>query len=233
MFYRSWFKPLAVMGLVASITSCGSTPSLTSIVVSPDAFTNTLVLLADGLPAPQSEQLSTNFKAIGYYTRPGHPATTADITDSVTWFSFTPALVTVSSSGVATPAGQATGFSQIWASASGFDGDIVSNAITYTVDLPGTSTTADVVSISVKSSNTNVSGPNASESFKATGITGNGDQMDVTKSCNWSSSNTAVATIGAKSGIVTTVAAGTSSISATYKNSNGIAATGFTTLTVQ
>lgn len=233
MFDKSWLRPLAVMGLVASITSCGSTPSLTSIVISPDSFTTTLAFLADGAVAPQADQLPTNYKAIGYYTRPGHAAATKDITDSVTWFSFTPDLVGVTSSGVATPAGLAIGFTQIWASAPGFDGDIVSNSSTYTVELPSSTTTAEVVSISIQKPNPTVSTLNANETFKAIGVTGNGDQMDVTSSCVWSSSNTSVATVNAKTGVATTVGAGTSSIGATYKNSGGMEAAGFTTLTVQ
>jgi hypothetical protein len=231
--FKSWLRPLALMGLVASITSCGSTPSLTAIVISPTSFTTTLAILADGTVAPQADQLPTNFKAIGYYTHPGHPAETLDITDSVTWFSFTPNLVTINSSGVAIPAGLAIGFTQIWASAPGFEGDIVSNAATYTVDLPSSTSTGAVVSLSIQEPNQTVSGLNANETFKAIGITGNGDQMDVTKSCVWSSSNTSVATINAKTGVATTVGAGTSSIGATYKNSSGMEATGFTTLTVQ
>jgi len=233
MFDKSWLRPLAVMGLVASITSCGSTPSLTSIVISPTSFTTTLAFLADGAVAPPADQISTNFKAIGYYTRPGHPAATKDITDSVTWFSFTPDLVTVNSTGVAVPAGLAVGFTQIWASAPGYDGDIVSNAATYTVDLPASADAGEVASISIQKPNPTVTGLNANETFKAIGITGNGDQMDVTASCVWSSSDTSVATINAKTGIATTVGTGTSSIGATYKNASGMKATGFTTLTVQ
>jgi Bacterial Ig-like domain (group 2) len=233
MFDKSWLRPLAVMGLVASITSCGSTPSLTSIVISPSSFTTTLAFLADGTVAPPADQLPTNYKAIGYYTHPGHPAETRDITDSVTWFSFTPNLVTINSSGVATPAGLAVGFTQIWASAPGYEGDIVSNSSIYTVDLPSSTTGAEVVSISIQQPNPTVSSVNANESFKAIGITGNGDQMDLTSSCAWSSSNTSVATVNSKTGVATAVGAGTSSISATFKNSGGIEATGFTTLTVQ
>lgn len=233
MYDRSWFRGLLVLGLVASITSCGATPSLTSIVISPTSFTVTLALLADGSVAPQSDQLPTDYKAIGYYTRAGHQAETKDITDSVTWFSFTPDLVTITSSGVATPTGLATGFSQIWASAPGYGGDIVSNASTYTVNLPsGSAAAAAIVSIAIKTADPTVSSLNTTAPFKAIGTTGNGDQMDVTASCFWSSSNTSVATINAKTGVATTVGEGTSSISAMYKNQAGLEVTGFTTLTV-
>jgi hypothetical protein len=47
------------------------------------------------------------------------------------------------------------------------------------------------------------------------------------------SSNTGVATIGLHTGAGTTVGAGTSAIVATYTNADGVAATGYTTLTVQ
>jgi trimeric autotransporter adhesin len=231
MFDRSWIKALAGLGLAATITSCGSTPSLTSIVISPTAYTVTLALLPDGAPAPSADQLPTNYKAIGYYTRPGHIAETQDITNSVTWFSFTPDMVTVNGTGVATPTGFATGFTQIWASAPGFDGDIVSNQSTYTVELPTDTTTGNVVSIAIQNANPTPA-VNTNESLGATGVTGNGDQMNLTKSCVWTSSNTSVATVSS-TGVLTTVSAGTASISATYKNAGGLEATGVTSITVQ
>jgi trimeric autotransporter adhesin len=233
MFDRSCVKGLLLVGLLAPIASCGTSPSLTSIVISPNEFTTTLVFLADGSVAPQSDQLPTNFTATGYYTRADHPAETLNITDQVTWFSYTPDLVTITSQGVATPAGLATGFSQITASAPGFGGDIISNAATYTVDLPSSTSTGNAIaSISVQQPNQAESSPNTTEQFKAMGVTQSGSKTDLTTSCTWSSSNTNVATIDSKTGVVTTVGAGTTSIYATYKNRDGLAATGFTNLTV-
>jgi hypothetical protein len=233
MFHRSCVKGLLLVGILAPITSCGTSPSLTSIVISPTAFTTTLAFLADGSVAPPSDQISTQFTATGYYTRGDHPAETLDITDQVTWLSYTPDLVTITSGGVATPAGLAVGFSQITASAPGFGGDIISNAATYTVNLPSSSSSGNAItSISVLQPNQAASSVNSTEQFKAMGVTVNGSKTDLTASCVWSSSNTSVATINAKTGVATIVGAGTTGIYATYQNRTGLAATGFVNLTV-
>ncbi len=233
MYNRSCVKGLLLVGLLVPITSCGTSASLTSIVISPTDFTVTLAYLADGSVAPQSEQLSTNFTATGYYTRGEHPVETQDITNQVTWFSYTPEMVTINAQGVATPTGEAIGFTQITASAPGYGGDIISNDATYTVQLPSSSATgAAFVSLSVLQPNQTVSSLNTTKQFKAMGVTGSGSQSDLTTSCVWSSSNTSVATINSKTGVATTVGTGTTSIYATYKNSGGLAVTGFTHLTV-
>ncbi len=233
MFDRSCVKGLLLVGLLAPITSCGTSASLSSIVISPTNFTVTLALLADGSVAPQSDQLSTNFTATGYYTRGDHPVETQNITDQVTWYSYTPEMVTINNQGVATPTGMALGFTQITASAPGFGGDIISNDATYTVELPsGSSSGGAIVAISVLQPNQTVSSLNTTKQFKAVGVTGSGSQSDVTSSCVWSSSNTSVATIDSKTGVATTVGTGTTSIYATYKNQGGLAASGFTHLTV-
>ncbi len=233
MFDRSCVKGLLLVGLLAPITSCGTSASLSSIVISPTNFTVTLALLADGSVAPQSDQLSTNFTATGYYTRGDHPVETQNITDQVTWYSYTPEMVTINNQGVATPTGMALGFTQITASAPGFGGDIISNDATYTVELPsGSSSGGAIVAISVLQPNQTVSSLNTTKQFKAVGVTGSGSQSDVTSSCVWSSSNTSVATIDSKTGVATTVGTGTTSIYATYKNQGGLVASGFTHLTV-
>lgn len=127
MFNRTCLNVLLLVGLLLPLTSCTSSPSLTSIVISPSDFTATL--------ATSGPPIWTQYTATGYYGHAGHQST-KNITNQVTWTSYTPMLVIINSSGVATVAGQATGFTQITASAPGFNGDIISNASTFTVTAP-------------------------------------------------------------------------------------------------
>jgi hypothetical protein len=223
---------LALSLFMLPVTSCTDDPSLTSIVISPSSFTTTLVLLSNGEPAPPSEQLWTQYTATGYYTHPGHAPITKDITDKVTWLSYTPLLVTVSSSGVATVAGGAVGFSQITASMPGFHGDVISNISTFTVDLPNSTATSDIVSLNITPAGPTVAA-GTTEAFVAIGTTGTGSTANLTTAATWTSSNPAVATIGAKTGLASTIAAGTSTIVATYTNADGFQVTASTLLTVQ
>jgi len=141
-------------------------------------------------------------------------------------------LVTVNSSGVAAVAGTEVGFSQITASEPGFNGDIISNASTFTVNLPTTITTTDVTSLSVVPASPVVAAPGLAVGFSAIGTTGTGTQVNLT-SATWTSSNLGVATINATTGAGTTNGAGTSAIVATYTNPDGVKVTGYTILTVE
>ncbi len=233
MRYRPLLGVLAFGLVMLPLTSCTDDPSLTSIIISPTSFTATLTLLPNGSPAPASEQLWTQYTATGYYTHPDHQPITKDITNQVTWLSYTPLLVTINSSGVATVAGTATGFTQITASMPGFHGIVTSSASTFTVNLPSSITTSDVVSLNILPTNPIVSSLNTNEGFVVIGTTGTGATEDLTTSATWTSSNTAVATIGAKTGLATALSDGTSTIVATYANPDGFQATAYTNLTVQ
>ncbi len=232
MFDRFCLRALVLAGLLLPVASCSSNTSLTSIVISPAAFTTTVAVSQTGESLPPAEQLWTQYTATGYYGHAGHQ-TTKDITNEVNWLSYTPLLVTVNSSGVATVSGQATGFTQITASAPGFSGDIISNASTFTVNAPSSGATTDIVSLSIIPANPTVTKVPATLDFSAIGTSGAGATQNVTAACTWVSSNPAVATIGATTGIATTVSAGTTAIIATYTNTDGMQATAYTLLTVQ
>jgi hypothetical protein len=226
MFNRFCFGALLLACLALTFTGCNATSGLTTIVISPSSYT--------AVASPYGDtQVTTNYKAIGYYGHADHQ-TTKDITDQVTWTSYTPNLVTISSSGVATVTGEMYGDTQIIASAPGYNGDIVSNASTFTVSAPNSSTNSDIVSITITPSSPTFASTGLGIGFSAIGTTGTGTQVDVTAVSKWTSSNTSVATIGAKTGTGTTVGAGVSTITATYTNSNdGIMVTAYTVLTVQ
>jgi hypothetical protein len=217
---RFCLSVLLFAGLLLPLVSC-SNEGLTAIVISPTTVTVAL--------SPSGAQLTTQYTAVGYYGHAGSQST-KNITDEVTWAAYFPQMVTISSTGVATPTGSATGYTQVTASAEGFNGYILSNASTFTVNPP--STTNDVVSIAVERASPTVTHGTPVD-FTAVGTTGGGNQGALTSGITWTSSNTNVATIVAATGVATTVLAGTSVITASYKNADGMIATGFTTLTVQ
>ena len=229
MNYRS-IGSLLMLCVLAIATSCSS-PSLTSIVISPSEFTTTLAFLPNGQVSPS--QVWTQYTAVGYYTHPNHTPITKDLTDQVNWVSYTPLLVTVNSSGVATVTGAATGFTQITATMDGYNGLITSNASTFTVQLPGTITTTDVVSIAIEPANPVVKGAGHAIGFSAIATLGTGQTMDVTNQATWTSSNTAVATMSTSTpGTGTTTGVGSAAITATFANQDGLQVVGYTVLTV-
>jgi hypothetical protein len=77
-----------------------------------------------------------------------------------------------------TTTGAWTGFTNITASAPGFNGDIVSNSVTFTVT--DTSTTDDVISIVVTPNPYTFTAVNASNPFTAIGTTQTGVQENLT-----------------------------------------------------
>jgi len=231
MFDRFCLRALLLGGVLLPLASC-STTSLTTIVISPTTFTTTLALSSNGDALPPSQQMWTQYTAMGYYGHAGHQ-TTRDITKEVTWISYTPLLVTVNSTGVATVSGQATGFSQITAMEPGFNGDIMSNASTFTVNLPSTVTTSDVTSLAISPNPGTIAAIGKTLGFTVIGTTGTGQTVDLTTSVSWSSSTTAVANIGQFTGVATAVSAGSTVITATYTNSDGLKVTASAALTVQ
>jgi uncharacterized protein YjdB len=200
------------------LSSCINSPSLTSIVITPSTYTITLA--SNGYGGYWS------YAATGYYTHPDHIARTEDITDQVTWTSLAPIMVTISNAGVATPTGLATGTSQITASAQGFHGLIVSNASTFTVQLPSTTTAGRVTKLSI------IPSQNQEAPFAAMGKTADGSTTSVTDHLTWLSSNPQTATIDENTGTIKMIGAGKTTITAIYTNADGGMAMGIKVLTV-
>jgi len=78
---------LAVAVAVLNVSSCGFKRKLVSITVTPDAVT---------LGGPG---LQVQYKAIGHYV---HPPDARDITNTATWESAAPQVITIDSTGLAT-----------------------------------------------------------------------------------------------------------------------------------
>ena len=93
---------VAVVVCVLGLPSCGHEQELVSITIQPAVETYG----ATNIPVRDDTGPSVQLKALGNYI---HPPVTKDITDQVTWASNTPQMVTVSSTGVITPTGEACG----------------------------------------------------------------------------------------------------------------------------
>jgi hypothetical protein len=150
--------------------------------------------------------LTTQLTAIGTYTKGSHPATTKDITDSVTWTSSTPECVTVNSTGLITSGSNTCSNILVTATAHGFTGTIT-GSMTVNVTQTTTSSSEPVVSLSISPA-TYSETVGQTAFFKAFGTNGAGNQTDLTTLVAWSVTNPQVATIGGASGAATAVGSG-------------------------
>ena len=208
---RSTLGALLLIGIAVPLTSCGVSPSLTSITVNPTTVT-----------ASMTGGLQTDFTAIGNYTRPGHTAVTKDLTDQVTWTSSWPQFVTIDSSGVATVTGYGYGTGSMYASAPGFHGDIVGSA-TFNISQP--QTTGGAVKLSIYPA---AQSAGATVRFVAVGQTAEGQTVKLTGEPTWISTDNQVATIDQNTGVVSKLGIGRTTITAVYNNPDGTTAIGKT-----
>ena len=206
---RSLLGALLITGLLLPVTSCISSPDLTSIVVTP------AVMNFGGAG------LTTQLTAIGYYTRPNHAPITKNITNEVNWTSTTNDCVTVTSTGLITSGQNICSGIQITASSQGFHGYIYGTMI-VNVTQPGAAST-NVATVIVTPSNPAPVSVNQITQFSATGFTAAGNPVTLINPVSWNSSNTGVATID-PTGRATAVAAGSTTITASYTNADGTAA---------
>jgi hypothetical protein len=221
---RSLLGALLLIGVLLPITSCTSSPSLTSIAVTP----NTMNFGGAGL--------TTQLTAIGSYTHPGHPPITKDITKQVTWASSTTDCVTVNSTGMITSGGNICSNILISASMPGFNG-LITGTMTVNVTQPsgggggGGTGNEDVITIAIIPTSQSVQSPGQTAQFLAIGTTSDGFTVNLTNLSTWTSSSTAIATINA-SGLATGVSKGQVTITALYNNADGTTATGTATFSV-
>jgi len=147
-------------------------------------------------------------KATGIYS----DSTKKDLTSSVTWSSSTADVASVSnasgSNGLAT-SGTTTGSSIIKATSG-----TVFGSTTLTV------TSAALVSVEVTPTNPGIA-LGRSQQCTATGIFTDNTVQDLTKQAAWSSSDPAIATIGASDGLASSVGVGSATITATFGGKSG------------
>jgi uncharacterized protein YjdB len=194
-------------GLAATIAQGTSTISATlgglsgstTLTVAAPALISIAVTPANET-VPRGENLQ--FTATGTLS----DQTTEDLTSQVTWASGTPAAATISASGLATAVGQ--GNSTISATLNGVTG---STGLTIGA--------AVLQSIAVTPANPAVP-KNQTDQFTATGTFSDQSTEDLTSQVTWASSTPAVATITA-SGLLTSVAAGKTTVSAELEGVTG------------
>ena len=159
------------------------------------------IAVAPSNPSINKSQ-TQQFTATGTYS----DGSTKDITTSVTWASSNTAVATIGANiGLAT--GLSAGTSQITAAL----GSITSSSGNLTV------AAITLQSIAVAPSNPSVN-QSQTQQFSATGTYSDNTTKDITTSVAWTSSNTAVATISANTGLATGITAGTSQITATLSS---------------
>src|SRR5579859_4437081 len=183
----------ATQGAVTSTPAVTLTViSLTSIAVTPN-------------PATVALNAMLQFTATGTYS----DASTSDISSQVTWNSGTPAVATISATGLAT--GVSNGGSTITATL----GAVVSPGVVLAVG-------GAVVPVSLKVSPANptiIVG--ATADFTAVELLSDGTTQPVPGAISWTSGTTATATILPAAGIATGLASGTSTIKATFGTLSG------------
>jgi len=200
-----------LLGLTGFIAGCGGSgvsvtsassglPTLSSIGVTPSA---------PGIVQGTTQQ----FTATGVYS----DNSKQDITSTVTWTSATTSVATISNAvstiGLASAVGG--GSSTITATLGG-----VSGSTTLTV------TAATLVSIAVTPANPSIA-KGLPEQFTATGTYSNNSTQDLTSTVTWTSSNPSIAAFSTTSGVATTLAPGSATITASMGSVSGT-----TTLTV-
>lgn len=133
--------------------------------------------------------------------------TTSNATSSVTWTSSSTNIATISAGGLAS--GVALGSATITCSSGS-----VNASTTLTVS------NKTVVSVAVTPLTWNPLAANQTQQFKAVATYTDSSTLDVTTAATWASSSTSVATVST-TGLATSVANGTSTISATYGGITG------------
>ncbi|KAA6462921.1 hypothetical protein DYQ86_06165 [Acidobacteria bacterium AB60] len=172
---------------------------------------------------------TAQFSATGTIGHGQHPSSNQNVTSAVSWTSSAPAVATISASGMATAVSPGT--TTITASMAGFGGTI---STTATVTVTGTTGSAggNIVSVAVIPGSQSVAAPNQTTQFIAVGTNSAGGTVNVTNQVAWTSSSTQIATIGASTGLATSVSKGSTTISAIFVNSDKTVATGTATFTV-
>jgi hypothetical protein len=204
--YPNRVKAGAAAGTAALTASMGGITS-TSYTLTVSSATITGLVISPATPV-KAKGLTTQFSALGTFS----DTTNQDLTFDVTWSSSDITKVTVSDTvgskglALAVAEGSATITAAFGAS---------SDSTVMTVTPP------TLQSIAVTPANSTLSGLSKTQQFTAIGTYSDGTTADVTTQVAWVSSLPAIATINASSGLATSVAAGTTVISATLSGASG------------
>jgi uncharacterized protein YjdB len=201
-------KGLAV-GTATITATFGGIPGTTQLIVTAPILQSIAVSPANFSIA--GFQKTVNYTALGTYS----DGTTAAVSEPVTWASSQTGIATIATTGVATTAGAGT--TSISATVGSISGKTDLTVTALILNLTPASQTLTVV---VGSSHTG--------QFTLTATPSGGAPQDVTAISAWISNAPAVATVGSNTGLVTGVAVGTTTITATYSGQTATA-----TVTVQ
>ena len=188
--------PGVAAGLAAITATASSMQGSANLTVNTASATLTSLVVS-----PSSSSVSTGakqpFTATGHYS----DGTAKDLTALAQWKSSNAAVASIDATGVAT--GIAAGVATITATASGMQGsaNLTVNAI---AKLMGIAITPQLTSIPISTT----------QQFTATGTYSDGSTRDLSSLATWSSSSTVTATVDVN-GLVTSIAAGSTTITAT------------------
>src|SRR5205809_306951 len=177
----------------SSSTTSGSGPN----VPPPPTASLTLLQVTPG-NASVAASSTQQFSATGKYS----DGSSKDLTSSVLWSSSDTSVASVNNAGLAT--GVVVGVVTVTAQFGAMQGGATLNVTNAGTNLTGITLSPAAASVPV----------NTTQQFTATGNYSDGSSRDLTALVTWGSSSTAVATVDAN-GLVTAVAAGTTTITAT------------------
>jgi uncharacterized protein YjdB len=182
---------------LAAITATASSMQGSANLTVNNASANLISVVVSPSSTSVSAGAKQPFTATGHYS----DGTTKDLTSSAQWKSSNAAVASIDATGVAT--GVAAGLATITATASSMQGsaNLTVNAI---ANLTAIAITPQLSSIPISTT----------QQFSATGTYSDGSTRDLSLLVTWSSSSTAAATVDVN-GLVTSVAAGATTITAT------------------
>jgi len=167
------------------------------------------------------------------YTATGTTAAgvTKNLNGLVVWSGSNPQVANVNAStGVVTATGQ--GAATISAQYTNTDGTVATGTATFTVTGSAASP-SDITAITVIPGSQSVPAPGGTATFVAVGTTASGGTVSLQGLATWSSSSSTIAQIAnSATGVVTGVAAGSATITASYTNADGSIANGTASFTV-
>jgi uncharacterized protein YjdB len=187
---------LAVICLVFLVSCSGAKTGQTG-TTNPQNASLTSVVVSPSSPSV-SAGAKQSFTATGHYS----DGTTKDVTASAQWKSSNAAVASIDATGVAT--GIAAGLVTITATASSMQGNANLTVNNVSANLTAIAITPQLSSIPISTT----------QQFSATGTYSDGSTRDLSSLVTWSSSSIVTATVDVH-GLVTSIAAGTTTITAT------------------
>jgi hypothetical protein len=212
---HAYFVLVCLSSLLFLLVGCLSN-SLTSVQVLPATGSATVAV-------GQTSQ----FQAVGSYTKSGHAGTTQDLSSQVTWQSSSPAVATINSAGLAT--GVSVGVTNISASIQGSFGVVVGTS-NITVTAGAIPRVLTALTVSPGSQTITATGQTAQliaiGTYSAAPLT-----QDLSNSVTWKSSNIQVASVSS-SGLVSGVGVGSTTVTALATATDGSVISANVTVTV-